>query len=247
MTKTAYYCEILKTLDDWIPYLEKECNLPGPRGNLELAFTVAETGKREKFEQLLAFDPVESHTPAEFLLFCGVLGLGKLVVEGDLEQLLRLGAYASDRSWRVREATATALQNIGDHDMELLLRVASTWSEGTWLEKRAAAAALAEPRLLKDPQNAAKALNILHVITLSISQASDRTGEGFRVLRQAMGYCWSVVVAALPGPGKPLMETWLASTDVDIRWIMRENLKKNRLLKTDPAWVRRCQAEFLAR
>ena len=35
------------------------------------------------------------------------------------------------------------------------------------------------------------------------------------------------------------MEKWLASPDPDIRWIMRENLKKNRLVKMDAAWVAR--------
>ena len=46
-----------------------------------------------------------------------------------------------------------------------------------------------------------------------------------------------MAVAALPDVGKPLMEKWLGSDDPDIRWIMRENLKKNRLAKMDAAWV----------
>jgi len=33
------------------------------------------------------------------------------------------------------------------------------------------------------------------------------------------------------------MQKWLASSDKDVRWIMRENLKKNRLIKMDPVWV----------
>jgi len=44
--------------------------------------------------------------------------------------------------------------------------------------------------------------------------------------------------------GKPLMEEWLASADTDVRWIMRENLKKNRLVRMDAAWVELlCQLE----
>ena len=57
--------------------------------------------------------------------------------------------------------------------------------------------------------------------------------DAFKTLRQGLGYCWSVAVAALPEAGKPLMEKWLASADPDIRWIMRENLKKNRLVRMD--------------
>jgi hypothetical protein len=172
-----------------------------------------------------------------------VLGLGKLAADGDLSQLSRLRAYASDKLWRVREAVATGLQLVGDRDMGLLLREMSAWREGNWLEKRAAAAALAEPRLLKDAENARGALNILDAITDSMANTQDRD-EDFKVLRQAMGYCWSVVVAALPEEGKKAMEQWLVSEDKDIRWMMRENLKKNRLLKAAPAWTTEWQEKL---
>jgi hypothetical protein len=46
-------------------------------------------------------------------------------------------------------------------------------------------------------------------------------------------------VAALPGEGKALMEKWMGATDPDIRWIMKENLKKSRLVRMDAAWVER--------
>jgi len=52
-----------------------------------------------------------------------------------------------------------------------------------------------------------------------------------------MGYCWSVVVAALPLQGKQAMERWLSSTNKDVRWIMKENLKKKRLERMDKDWV----------
>ncbi len=48
-------------------------------------------------------------------------------------------------------------------------------------------------------------------------------------LRQALGYAWSVVIAALPGEGLPLFRDLETSTDPDIEWIVRENLKKARL------------------
>ena len=64
--------------------------------------------------------------------------------------------------------------------------------------------------------------------------------ESFKILRQGMGYCWSIAVAALPDAGKPLMEKWLSSKDKDIRWVMKENLKKNRLIKMDVDWINNC-------
>lgn len=237
MTNIATGIEKLRILPDWIPRLVQETNLPGPRGNLELAHAVAQIGSREQFEQLLGYQAAETNTPQEFLLFCGVLGLGKLVAEGELTELPRLRVYASDPRWRIREAVATGLQLVGDRNMELLLQEMSAGSKGNWLEKRAAAAALAEPRLLIQTEAARKALTVLDSITESIANASSRDDEGFKVLRQAMGYCWSVVAAARPVDGKIQMEVWLTSADKDIRWIMRENLKKNRLLKADPSWT----------
>jgi hypothetical protein len=32
--------------------------------------------------------------------------------------------------------------------------------------------------------------------------------------------------------------------DKDIRWMMKENLKKNRLIKMDPAWVEECMKKL---
>jgi len=238
MTKTDTYREALKNLDDWIPFLKEESGLPGPRGNLELAHVVAQEGNKKLFNQLLAFE-AEENTPEVFLVFCGVVGLGKLATT-DPTLFNRLREYASDPRWRIREAVATGLQLIGDQKMDLLLENMHAWSNGNWYEKRAAAAALAEPRLLKQPACARDVLQVLDEITKSIEQAPDSKDEGFNILRQAMGYCWSVAIAALPESGKPMMEKWLDSENKDIRWIMKETLKKNRLIKTDKDWAKRC-------
>ena len=55
--------------------------------------------------------------------------------------------------------------------------------------------------------------------------------------RKGLAYCWSVAIAALPAAGKPLMERWLTSEDRDVRWIMRQNLQKQRLIRIDAGWV----------
>jgi hypothetical protein len=77
-----------------------------------------------------------------------------------------------------------------------------------------------------------------------MESADGSKDESFKVLRQGMAYCWSVAVAALPEAGKPLMEKWLSSPDNDIRWIMKENLKKNRLIKMDANWVKICSMKL---
>ena len=242
MSKLEDYRQTLKKLDDWIPFLRKNSGLPGPRGNLELAYAVAEEGNEKQFRQLLSFQ-AEENTQEVFLVFCGVMGLGKLAAnEPKLFDQLR--QYASDPRWRIREAVATGLQLVGDQDMDLLLKEMQKWSKGNWYEKRAAAAALAEPRLLKEPKYSRKVLQILDEITEAMENAAGSKDEAFKVLRQGMAYCWSVVVAALPEAGKPMMEKWSSSQDKDIRWMIKENLKKNRLVRMDADWVKECNLKL---
>ena len=239
MTKASEYRAILRELDQWDAYLLKESGLPGPRGNLELAQVVADEGNRQLFERYIGYTAAEAPTnaPYEFLAFCGVVGLGRLLAEGDHSLLEILRRYASDPRWRIREAVAMALQRLGDVDMERLITAIREWSQGSPLEQRAAAAALCEPRLLDKAPFARAVIEILDQITAGIAQVQERRSAAFLTLRKGLGYCWSVAVASLPETGKKCMEKWLVSTDDDIRWIMKENLKKARLARMDADWV----------
>ena len=245
MSKIDDYRKVLSKLEDWDEYLRAESGLPGPRGNLELAHAAADLAERERCEHFLSFDaeraPVNS--PDEFLAFCGVEGLGRLIAEGQTDLWPTLRACASDPRWRAREGVAMALQRVGQKDMEALLDKMETWATGTWLEMRAVAAGLAEPALLKEERHILRVLTLLDRITAAIENAMKRD-EDFKTLRQGLGYCWSVVVAALPAQGKGAMERWLSSTDKDVRWIMKENLKKKRLARMDATWVVDCLAQI---
>jgi HEAT repeat protein len=238
MSKVDEYRETLESLDNWDDYLRAESGLPGPRGNLELAHAAADLGDRERFEHFLSFDPQRApvDTPDGFLAFCGVEGLGRLIAEGQSDLWPTLRAYASDPRWRIREAVAMALQRIGRADMDALLDNMETWATGNWLVMRAAAAGLAEPVLLQEERHILRTLAILEQIITAVENAQERD-EDFKILRQGLGYCWSVVVAALPTQGKQAMERWLSNTDKDVRWIMNENLKKKRLERMDKDWV----------
>jgi hypothetical protein len=259
MASTETYRAALTALPtiDWEPYLLSNSNLPGPRGNLELAAAAADLGTETQFRRWAGLGPdvAPENTPGCFLAFCGVVGLGELMARdarrgevpspglpyrdagGVTPPLRTLRALASDPRWRIREGVAMALQRWGDANMDALLAAMTDWAAGNPLEQRAAAAALCEPRLLHRPEHAAAVLRILDEITASIPQVADRKSDAFKTLRQGLGYCWSVAVAALPDVGKPMMERWLVSPDPDIRWIMRENLKKNRLVRMDATWV----------
>jgi hypothetical protein len=111
------------------------------------------------------------------------------------------------------------------------------WVAGGLLERRAAIAALCEPRLLQEAAQVRRVLALLDRVTAGLEDVEDRRSDACRALRKGLGYCWSVAVVALPDEGKRHMARWLASGDPDVRWIMRENLKKKRLERLDPAWT----------
>ena len=246
MTKVEDYRIKLHQLPSWEEFLIKESGLPGPRGNIELAQAVADEGDRSLFERYITdtADIAPVNSPYEFLAFCGVVGLGRLLAEGDLDLLKIIRAYASDPRWRIREAVAMALQRLGEVNLEQLIEAMYEWSLGNAFEQRAAAAGLCEPRLLGDARVGQDVLCILDQITASIKQKKERRSEGFLALRKGLGYCWSVAVVALPEQGKTLMEKWLIDSDKDICWIMKENLKKNRLIRMDADWVKKWEKEI---
>ena len=243
MSKVEEYREALRALDNWDSFLLQESGLPGPRGNIELARAVAEEGDEELFRRYLSYDEQRAPTNSqeEFLAFCGVLGLGRLLAEGRTEWLTTLRDCASDGRWRTREAVAMALQRWGKADVDPLLQEMEGWGKGSLLEQRAAAAALCEPSLLKDTDDVRRVLEVLDGITVSIEGVEDRTSDQFKALRKGLGYCWSVAVAAAPHEGKRMMEVWFTSDDRDVLWIMKENLRKKRLERMDMGWVQKCR------
>ncbi len=218
----------LRALDAafWPSYLREHSGLPGPRGNIELAQAVADEGNELCFDRLIATDD-------EYLVFCGVVGLGRLLAEGtDVEQ--RLWEHAADTRWRVREAVAMALQRLGDTDLPRLLSLVTRWAaDNNPLVQRAAVAGICEPRLLKTQDAVECAVRICAETThaLATRTTDERRDEGVRALRQALGYCWSVAVAADSAIGFPPFRALDGSHDPDVAWIARENRKKKRLAK----------------
>lgn len=240
MSKLEQYRQTLLSLADWDSYLRQESGLPGPRANLELIDAAADVGDEARFRQwLVVDDPTD-----EYLILCGLVGLGRLAAEGRTEILDELRGWASDPRWRVREAVVLGLQRVGHLNMQRLLEAMRQWSPGNLLEQRAAAAALCEPPLLTHEADVLQVLDLLDQITERFSQVDNRKDDAFIVLRKGLAYCWSVAVAAAPDAGKRRMEKWFARPDKDVRWVMRENLKKQRLVRMDAAWVKEWQQKL---
>jgi hypothetical protein len=244
MSKRAVYYTTLrqKPEAEWDAFLMASSGLPGPRGNLELAQAAADCAGGEQIVRWMAFTPqrAPANTPEEFLYFCAVLCMGRLLAQGDPTWLATLRSAAGDPRWRAREAVAMALQRLGQADMPRMLAIALDWAGGSLLEARAAAAGVCEPVLLEDERHAAQVLEVLNRATALLAGSADRRSDAFRALRKGLGYCWSVALAAYPEKGRAVFESWLSSKDRDVRWMLFENLKKDRLLRRDPAWVEMC-------
>jgi hypothetical protein len=239
MSKVEDYRQVIRDQKDLRGYLLAHSNLPGPRGNLELAHAAAAEISADLLVEWSNLDclvaPVNS--AMEFLTFCGVLGQGRLFLEGDTKGLERLRKAANDVRWRTREAAATAFQIIGAVNMQTLYDILPQFAAGTTFEQRCAVAAICEPALLKEETASLFALQLLDKITTSFSKNTDRKSEGFIALKKGLAYGWSVAASASLQNGKTYLEKWLQFEDKDISWVMQENLKKNRLVRLDESWV----------
>jgi hypothetical protein len=245
VTKVDEHALALRDLDDPEPYLLEHSGLPGPRGNLELARAAADVRSAAELRRWASLDAEVAPTGGaeEFLAFCGVVGLGRLLAEGDENALVELRRHANDPRWRVREAVAMALQRWGSEHFGALAVTMAEWATGSLLERRAAGAALCEPALLTDPARVEAALTVLAEATagLAVADPAERRSDEFKALRKGLGYCWSVAVAAAPETARPafeaLVERATASGDRDLLWVARENVRKRRLERLHTNWV----------
>jgi hypothetical protein len=216
------YREELRELTDWEPYLKKHSGLPGARANLELVAAVVEEADADRLWRLSA-------SSDEFLALCGTAGLGRVALMEPETVMTWLKELAADPRWRVREGVAMALQRLGREDMPKLVSEMQEWALAGPFVQRAAVAGLCEPPLLKGAEEAVEVLDILDRITKSLASSDERGSEGFRVLRQTLGYGWSVAAAAAPANARPYIEKWLRSKDKDVAWVMSSNLSKDRM------------------
>lgn len=239
--------------------LVSNSNLPGPRGNLELAGAFADSfeafalneARWQLLERWLRLSADEAPTgdPREFLPFCALQALGACYRDAGVagrERIVRtLQASAGDSRWRTREAVAMAFQRIAERDFGAVREIFSAWiGRASYLDQRAIIAALAHPPVLKRADNAAFCLQVSERIlsnVLSSDQRARKT-EQFRVLRQGLEYAISVFVAYLPEEGFAFLERWARQGDADVKRIVMSNAGKTRLKKCFPAEVGRLLA-----
>ena len=214
-------------MDSLALFLLENSHLPGPRANLALADEFARTASRDVIAEF-------ANRPEEFLRFCGTQALGRVLADAptDATVAVLLRQRAADPLWRVRESAARALQIVGDRNRQQLCAIATEWArDPDPYAQRAALAAICEPRLLDTEQTRRAARQACDQTTTWIRELppSERMRPEVRTLRQALGYCWSVAIAADPSAGLRAFDPHRGESDRDVRWIVESNLKKARM------------------
>jgi len=228
-------------------YLTSKSNLPGPRGNLELAHAFAdlagslsESASEKAWTLCLKFigvgpDEAPAGDPREFLPFCGAVAVGAIGSSHSKyyrRALSCLKGLAEDPRWRTREGVAMGIQRLMSKSGIGTIDELKGWIEDEkWLAMRAAAAGVAEPALLKDSEAARGALELHRAIFSKMLGSRERKSGEFKTLKQGLGYTLSVVVSSLPDEGFQYIRRLIESGDRDILRIVEENLKKSRLTK----------------
>lgn len=208
----------------WPAYLHEHSGLPGPRANTALVAAAATLAGAEVIDLLLA-------DAQEYTAMCAAAALGRRSEDPRARERARL--LATDQRWRVREGVAIGLQLLADEAPAALAPTVLAWADDPDpLVQRAAAAAVCEPRLLRTAEAAALAVEVCRRCTAGLLRvpALERRDRDVRTLRQALGYCWSVAVAADPDPGLLAFRA-LDATDPDVAWILAQNLRKKRLAR----------------
>jgi hypothetical protein len=243
-------------LQELCALLEANSGLPGPRANLELVYSFASTVAGMHLEEwqweflmgLASTSPNKApvNSSREYLPICALVALGALYGIGlprprRRAALAALTAAASDPRWRVREAAAMGLQQIGEGNPEALRAIVADWLPGAGpLQLRAVMAGLAHPPILKDRDFALFSLQTAQTVLGAITAAgtATRKDDAFRVLRQGLSYALSVFVAHAPTEGFALLRKSAAIRDPDMARIIRENLKKKRIADAFPKEVK---------
>ena len=183
MGKTDVYAAELEELvwdpknaDELAEKLMAESNLPGPRGNLELAeafsraVSTAAAEPAAWLETLYTWAGISAEQaptgdPREFLPFCALVSFGVMynthacaypctgpcdcpLWPVQSEHLMEtVRRAASDSRWRIREAVAMSLQHLGEGNPQALRRILDDWlSDGAGTDGTLTDVALMERR-----------------------------------------------------------------------------------------------------
>ncbi|MFX0122378.1 MAG: hypothetical protein ACFFAE_01990 [Candidatus Hodarchaeota archaeon] len=256
------FSELFQTKDNkkLIDYLLSNSDLPSRRANLELAkaFTTVIEENLYNYEEILwnfitsiikiTPNHAPTNNPQEFLPFCGTWAVGTLGASSEIhyrDSLFHLKELSKDPRWRIREAVAKGLNELITLRSVETIKEIETWIlKDQWLLMRAVVTCVAAPKLLQDEHIGKQALELHKKVLTQIEASKNRKSEEFKTLRKGLAYSLSVVVQAIPERGFEYLKELMTSQDDDILWILKQNLKKNRLVKNFPSKVKEITREL---
>ncbi len=216
----------------------------GPRGNLELIAALAAFADERVLMRWSEMSPTEApgDQPAVVLVCAGVVGLGRFVL-GRPDILALLHERARDPAGGCVRPWPWHFQDAGRADPAVVVDLLGPWvTDPHPLVQRAVVAALCEPALLREPTVAIAGRGG------AWTRSRTRSWPARTVVHRTSGCCArrSATAGASPSSAAPVVGTttfdrWIAIDDPDVRWIVRENIRKARLRSLEAAWLASAQ------
>lgn len=183
--------------------------------------------------------------PLDFVGAAGVVACGVAYGKGNPSWATSIRSATIHGSLRVRDAAVLALVQCGRVSTKKLLELVASWDDTSLIEDRCISMGISDLELMSDESFVAEVLNILDRVLENLERERNTKSEDFKNLKKTLAFTLANPVAALPESGKASFEAWMRTSSPDVRWILIESLKRNRLIQMDREWVEQ-QIEFLS-
>jgi hypothetical protein len=227
-----------KNCNDLTHFLKTHSNLPGPRANLTLAFTIGELflNDWETHQKRLMNCIYEwGNSGEEYLLLCRNIVIGYLLSEYDNDLFTKMLYEDNFNSrWRPREAVTLGLQKTLQKRPKFTLKLLEKWNTTSEpIVLRNTLMILAEPKILQQyPELRGILRKYIHQAMNLVREADDKK-EDIKLLQKSLGFIPSVAAIY----DEKIVSDLIEWADADFKtWknIVKSNVKKKRFLKLYP-------------
>lgn len=230
-------------------YLLHNSMLPGKRANLTLmqsfSKVISTLNPSEELYNYLTYifnTTSNGNDESTMLVICGLMGLGNFYNKNSIKksEITSLLIQAmNDGRWRVREIVTESLKIIAINSYSEFQKIIDSIYKPTLLEQRAIVATLAHPIILKTNSQIEYSLRALDNILKNFSKLDSKKDiEDYKALKKGLSFAPSVIVAASPVEGFDILKKYI-NINKNTNSVIKENLKKSRLLKYYPEEIQK--------
>ena len=231
--------QLMHDCNDLTSYLLRYSNLPGPRANLTLAFTLGElfleSWSQNKVKLSYCLDKW-AQSMDQYLLLCRNIVLGFILSEYDSDLFAEVLYNENfNPKWRPREAVTLGLQRTLDKRPDYVVKLLDKWNTSCEpIVLRNTLMILAEPKILQQKPELRDVLrDYIHESINFVKEKRLNKKEDIKLLRKSLHFVPSV---AAMNDERILsdLSTWAGSECKDLKSIVKSNLKKKRFIKLYP-------------